>query len=57
MKWVTKSLLNSLKVKTVLGANLLNHTLVGPLSMVGNAQHMISSRTLYKCIRVLNDSR
>jgi len=57
MKWVTKWPLNSLKVETVLRAGLLNHTLDGPLSIVGNALHMISSGTPYKCIRVLNDSR
>lgn len=57
MKWVTKCPLNSLKVEMVLGANLLNHTLAGPLSMVGNALHIISSKTHCRCIRVFNDSR
>ena len=41
----------------VLGVSLLNHTLVGPLSVVGNALHIILSRTLCRCIRVLNVSK
>ena len=49
MKYVTKCPLNSLKVEIVLGA--------APLSVVGNALHMISSRTPCRCIKVLNDSR
>ena len=36
---------------------LLNHTLVGPLSVVGNALHIISSGTSCRCMRVLNDFR
>ena len=36
---------------------MLNHTRVGPLSVVGKALHMISFGTPYKCMRVLNDSR
>ena len=35
--------LNSLKVLMKFGINLLNHTLAGPFSVVGKAQHMISS--------------
>lgn len=42
---VRKCPLSSLKVEMVLGASLLNHTLVGPLSVVGNALHMISTST------------
>ena len=49
--------LNSLKVDTVLGVNLLNYTRASSLSVAGNALHIISSRTLYRCMRVLNDSR
>ena len=49
--------LSSLKVLIELGVNLLNHTLAGPFSIVRKAQHMISSATPCKCIRVLNDSR
>uniref|UniRef100_A0A7N2M9E9 EF-hand domain-containing protein n=1 Tax=Quercus lobata TaxID=97700 RepID=A0A7N2M9E9_QUELO len=45
MKWVTKCLLNSLKVETVLRASLLNYILAGPLSIVGNTLHMISFGT------------
>ena len=41
----------------VLGVSLLNHTLVGPLSVVGSALHIILSRTLCRCIRVLNVSK
>ena len=54
---MTKCPLNSLKVETVLGVSLLNHTLVGPLSVVGNALHIILSGILCRCIRVLNDSK
>ena len=57
IKWVTKCPLNSLKVGTVLRVSLLNHTFAGPLSVVGNAFHIISSRTPCKCIRVLNNSK
>lgn len=57
MKCETKCLLNSLKVEMILGAILLKHTLAGPLSVVGKAMHMISSRTPYRCMRVLNDSK
>ena len=49
--------LNSLKVSMELGVNLLNQILEGPFSVVGKALHMISSATLYKCIRVLKDSK
>ena len=54
---MTKSPLNSLKDETEFGAILLNHTRVGPLSVVGKALHMIFSGTPCRCIRVLNDSR
>ena len=54
---MTKCPLNSLKVGTVLRVSLLNHTLAGPLSVVGNAFHIILSRTPCKCMRVLNNSR
>ena len=54
---MTKSPLNSLKVETKLGAILLNHTQAGPLSVVEKALYIISSRTPYKCMRFLNDSR
>ena len=57
MKWVTKCPLNSLKVETMLRANLLNHTLASPLSVVVNALYMISSKTPFRCLSVLNDSR
>ena len=49
--------LNSLKVLMEFGVNLLNHTLVGPFSMVGKVRHMISSAMPCRCMRVLNDSR
>ena len=35
-----------------LGINLLNHTLVGPFSVVRKAQHMISYAAPCKCMRV-----
>jgi len=49
--------LSSLKVLMELGISLLNHTLVGPFSVVEKAQHMILSIMPCRCIRVLNDSR
>ena len=49
--------LTSFKVLMELGINLLNHTLVGPFSMVGKDRHMISSATPCRCIRVLKDSK
>ena len=49
--------LNSLKVLMEFDINLLNHTLVGPFNVVGKAQHMISSATPCKCIKVLKDSK
>ena len=55
MKCVTK--LNSLKVDIVFGVSLLNHILIGPFSVVKKALHMISFKTPYSCMRVLNDSR
>ena len=57
MKCVTKSPLNSLKVETELRVILLNHTRAGPLSVVGKALHMISSKAPCRCMRVLNDPR
>ena len=57
MKCATKCSLNSSKVEMEFGATLLNHTLAGPLSVVGSALHMISFGNPCKCIRVLNDSR
>ena len=57
IKCDTKCALSSLKVSMKLGVNLLNHTLAGPFNVVGKAQHMILSRTPYKCMRVLNDSK
>ena len=57
MKCVTKCLLNSLKVETVFGVSLLNHTFVGPFSVVGKTLHIISSGIPCKCMRVLNDSK
>ena len=55
IKWVTKCPLNSLKVDTMLGVNLLNHTLTSPFSVVGNALHIILFGTPCRCMRVLND--
>lgn len=49
--------LSSIKVETILGFSLLNHTLVGPLSVVGNSLHIISSRTPWRYVRVLNVSK
>ena len=57
IKCEANCMLNSLKVLMEFCVNLLNHTLVGPFSVVGKAQHMISSATPYKCIKVLKDSK
>ena len=57
MKWVTKCSLSSLKVEMVLGVNVLNNTLASPLSVVGNALYMISSKTHCRCIKVMNIPR
>ena len=57
MKCITKCPLNSLKVETVFGVSLLNHTLTNPFIVVRNALHMISSRTPCRCMRVLHDSK
>ena len=57
IKWVTEYLLSSLKVETMLGVSLLNHTFAGPLSVVRNALYIISSVTPCRYMRVLNNSR
>ena len=57
IKWVMKCPFNSLKVETVLGVSLFNHTFTGPLSVVGNTLHMILFGTPCRCIKVLNNSR
>ena len=53
-KLLTNNLLNSWKEVIVFGDILLNHTRVGPLSVVGKALHIILSRTPWRCIIVLN---
>ena len=53
IKLLTNSLLNSSKQLTVFGGILLNHTHASPLRVVGKALHIISSRTLWRCIVVL----
>ena len=57
MKCVTKCPLNSLKVETMFGVSLLNHTLASPFNVVGKTLHIISSGIPCKCMRVLNDSK
>ena len=57
IKWVTKYPFNSLKVDTMLGVNLLNHTRTSPFSVVGNALHIILYGTPCRSKRVLNNSR
>ena len=57
MKCEVNWALNSLKVLIELGVNLLNQILVGPFNVVGNALHMISSGTPWRCIRVLKVSK
>jgi len=57
MKCVTKCPLSSIKFEMEFGVILLNHTLAGPLSVVGNALQIILSRTPCKYMRVLNDFR
>ena len=53
MKLLTNNLLNFLKELTVFGGILLNHTLAGPLRVVGKALHIISSGIPWRCIMVL----
>ena len=57
MKCVTMCPLNSLKVETMFGVRLLNHTYACPFKVVGKALHINSYGTPCKCMRVLNDSR
>ena len=57
MKWVTKLLLNSLKIDTEFGLILLKKTRADPFRVVGKARHIISSKMPWMCIRVLKDSR
>ena len=56
IKLLTNNLLNSLKELTLFGRILLNHTRTGPLSVVGKALHIISSRTPWRCIVVLKEA-
>ena len=53
-KLLTNNLLNSWNEVMVFGCSLLNHTLPGPFKVVGKALHMISSRTLWRSMVVLN---
>ena len=57
MKCMTKCPFSSIKFEMEFGVILLNHTLAGPLSVVGNALHIISSRTTYRCMGVLKNFR
>ena len=57
IKCEANCVLNSLKVLIEFGVSLLNHTLAGPISVVGKDQHMISSATPCKCIKVLKNFR
>ena len=56
MKWWTKPLLSCSKFAIVPGGILLNHTLAAHFSVIGNAQHITSSRIIYNNINALNDS-
>ena len=56
MKWQTKPLLSCSKSAIVPRGILLNHTLAAPVSVVGNALHIISSGVIYSNISVLKDS-
>ena len=56
MKWQTKPLLSCSKFAIVPGGILLNHTLAAHFSVIGNAQHITSSRIIYNNINALNDS-
>ena len=53
IKLLMNNLLNSSKEPTVFGGILLNHTRAGPLRVVGNALHSISSGTPWRCIVIL----
>ena len=57
MKCEVNLALSSLKLLIEFGVNLLNQILTGPFSIVGRAQHMISSGTPWRCIKVLKVSR
>ena len=56
MKWWTKPLLSCSKFVIVPGGILLNHTLVAPFSVIGNALHITLSGVICNGINVLNDS-
>ena len=56
IKWWTKPLLSCSKSAIVPGGILLNHTLVAPFNVVGNALHITSSEVICNNISVLNDS-
>ena len=56
IKWWTKPLLSWSKSAIVPGGILLNHTLVAPFNVVGNALHITSSEVICNNISVLNDS-
>ena len=56
MKWWIKPLPSCSKSAIVLGGILLNHTLVAPFNVFGNALHITSYRVICNSISVLNDS-
>ena len=53
MKCEVNWVLSSLKVLMELGVNWMNQILEGPFNDVGKALHMISSATLWRCIKVM----
>ena len=57
MKCAVNWALNSLKVLMELGVNQLNQILAAPFNVVWKALHMISSATLWRCIKVLKVSK
>ena len=56
IKWWTKPLLNCSKFAIVPRDILLNHTLVAPFRVIGNALHNTSFGVICNSISVMNDS-
>ena len=52
-KLLTNNLLNSWNEVIMFGGSLPNHTLAGPLNVVGKALYMISSRMTWRCMIIL----
>ena len=53
---MNKVLFGCSKLAIIPGDSLLNHTLVAPFRVVGNALHMTLLGVIYRCTKVLKDS-